>query len=596
MTAPCVINAGTIIEDFAAVTGWTQDSTLYAPALSHLSLTDGGHSVSVQPKIAAAIVTGYMEKTIALDASALSSCMVLDLWAGEDNAILFTNGARVTITLSSTADYSKNFSWQSGYLSSGWNRLMVGDTMWTNTGTDSWANTMIRLRIGITTYYSGQIATLVFDQLRGGVINTPVVIWQFDDCYASQYTEAFPYLEANNMQGTLFPIVDQMDTTGYLTTAQIKEMHAAGWYVGNHTNSHTNLRTLSDDGILDELETAQNWLQSNGLGNPGHITYPGSNHDARVVGIVKDAGYLTAAIAGTNAAQPIVNPYEIVVRQLAYTTSLATAKTYIDDAIDAGACVHILLHDILATADSSLEWTIDDFEDLVDYVATKVAAGLITPMTRDEWYAFATDDAADLALFTVAEARAFANAVLANTTDYATAAITDKADEILERFERRCGVRFVPASVTETLSGDGTSTLYLGQHNPVLERPRRPVVVSAVTVDGTALTATELLEVFCDCDGMMHRNGSYWPATEPHNVVVTYTVGWATVPYEIKRAALMVCVNEMPTNNWSDRATSVSDGVLNAQLLTEGVRGAVSSIPAVNDTLKTYDERGLGIA
>jgi hypothetical protein len=199
-------------------------------------------------------------------------------------------------------------------------------------------------------------------------------------------------------------------------------------------------------------------------------------------------------------------------------------------------------------------------------------------------------------LFTLAEARAFDKLQLANATDYPAATIYAKADEIAERFERICGVAFLPKLYVEYLSGDGTATMLLSAHNPLAESAPRPVEMYAVTVDGTALTATELASVYADTGGLTHYVGGPWSTASPHNIKAKYYAGWSVVPFDIKRAALIVAVNELPPDNISDRVTSFSDGSANYQMVTAGVRGAATSLPEVNAILQRYNETRPGIA
>ena len=66
---------------------------------------------------------------------------------------------------------------------------------------------------------------------EGDLPDRPVLI-TFDDGYVDNYEEAYPILKKYNMRGTIFLIINLMDTPGYLTWDQVKEMAADGMEFG----------------------------------------------------------------------------------------------------------------------------------------------------------------------------------------------------------------------------------------------------------------------------------------------------------------------------------------------------------------------------
>ena len=199
------------------------------------------------------------------------------------------------------------------------------------------------------------------------------------------------------------------------------------------------------------------------------------------------------------------------------------------------------------------------------------------------------------ALFTEAEARAFDKGQLADEIAYPTADITAKEAEIREWLTKVCGVDLIPTTHADELqSGDGTATL-------LLNWPRVQSVTAASTRSGTtwtALTAAELALVVVDPDGtgMLYRDGAYWPAGVG-NVKVTYKAGYTAVPALIKRAALMICVNELPASNAPWDASSYEAGGVSWSLARgDGYQGNWSSIPDVMKAIRAHSYSTSGIA
>ncbi len=200
---------------------------------------------------------------------------------------------------------------------------------------------------------------------------------------------------------------------------------------------------------------------------------------------------------------------------------------------------------------------------------------------------------APTALFTVAEARAFDKAQLTSVTKYPSADIIAKEAEIRAFFTAACGVDFIPTVHTDEYhDGAGTETL-------LLDWPRPTAISAASTRSGTtwtAFTAAELAALQAYKTGRVYFDGGTWSAGQ-NNIKVTYTAGHATVPDLIKRAALRVCVQEMPSSNVSLAAESANEGGMTVTFgRGDGYAGNWHRDADVVKALRLYDERSPGIA
>ena len=183
-------------------------------------------------------------------------------------------------------------------------------------------------------------------------------------------------------------------------------------------------------------------------------------------------------------------------------------------------------------------------------------------------------------LFTVADARAMSP--LADTSKYPTAKIEAVRTLVEEAIEDACGVAFVPRYRRETLSGTGLQDL-------PLSRARIRSVRSA-SVDGTALTSTELAEL--DIHSARYLNWSNYWDTGYGNVIVGYEHGFDYPPARIARAALLLAKRWLVDGPIDDRATSLvtEDGTFS--LTTPGIRGAMFDLPEVNAAIEEYSYAG----
>ena len=196
-------------------------------------------------------------------------------------------------------------------------------------------------------------------------------------------------------------------------------------------------------------------------------------------------------------------------------------------------------------------------------------------------------------LFTVAEARAFDKLQLESVDDFSDAVIVAKEAEIREFLCQTCGVDFVPTVHTDEHQ-DG-----LGSSSVLLDWPLPTSIAAASTRGGTtwtALTTDELAALQLYDTGEVLWDCGYWPAGR-NNVKLTYTAGHATVPDEIKRAALLVAVTELPTSNVPFSAESYDAGGMSVSFAQgDGFNDNWSRIAEVRRAMRLYSRKLPGVA
>lgn len=224
----------------------------------------------------------------------------------------------------------------------------------------------------------------------------PLVAITFDDGWASQQ-QAFEYAAARGVNVTSYIVSDWIGTANYLTAAQIVAMDAAGWDIGNHTTDHTRLTDLPDQATMEaHLSGCKSFLDGLGLTRASaHAAYPwgsylGGDNGATTYAAMAAAGMLTGRTTSgqlfdvwdymTNA------PYRVPSYIIDASTSLATAKGYIDAAIANQQVVCLYLHNFTSGTPTVNEWTYADWEALIDYIVTT----RIPALTISQLYALGT--------------------------------------------------------------------------------------------------------------------------------------------------------------------------------------------------------------
>ncbi|HIV85629.1 MAG TPA: polysaccharide deacetylase family protein [Candidatus Monoglobus merdigallinarum] len=140
-------------------------------------------------------------------------------------------------------------------------------------------------------------------------VSKPVIL-TFDDGYEDNYTELFPLLKEYNVKATIFVVSSYVDTEGYLSSAQIREMVDSGLVsVQSHTSGHVELTGLGKEELQEELRRSCAELAKITGRNVTAISYPGGYYNSDVIEEVER--YFTYAYAIDTNKYSKSNHYEI---------------------------------------------------------------------------------------------------------------------------------------------------------------------------------------------------------------------------------------------------------------------------------------------
>ena len=94
----------------------------------------------------------------------------------------------------------------------------------------------------------------------------PIVI-SFDDGRLDIYETAFPIMQAHDFQGIFYIISGGLGDEGLVGVDELKEMAAAGWEIGSHSNSHADLSKIGGAASYREVVLSRYMLEE-ALGVP----------------------------------------------------------------------------------------------------------------------------------------------------------------------------------------------------------------------------------------------------------------------------------------------------------------------------------------
>lgn len=349
-----------LLEDFEAVDDWTAANGSVAANTTAGQFRTGTQSIKLTTDAAA---TATMTKTVSW--AGLGSYEWIGFWFYMHDIVAnYAKFTSITFSISSTADFSKSFSYTltpngtpNGLLAwpygNPWLVYRVPLTSFTNNGSESWSNTMIRIRFTLVS--SSGVVEVSFDDLEAGYKRIASVLFRHDGPYDQVVTTGASNLHYQyGMRGDLYigmqPVISA--ASHRQTPTMIKRLYDEGWCVGSY--HYGSIGTTH--GMGDYTLAQQEWFWGNlfpwirtVLNCPGgerHCTFSGAatlmnNADsptalANIQGLTALGGY--GSDRGSSFPSPYLPPGDLtnIEFRIMGTTTLANAKAMIDSVIARG--------------------------------------------------------------------------------------------------------------------------------------------------------------------------------------------------------------------------------------------------------------------
>lgn len=271
-------------------------------------------------------------------------------------------------------------------------------------GSPSWLTDFTRIR-HLPSTGNGSTGIIYFDQHYYDGYQHPVIPWIFEGAAGTHYSVVFAAFTAFGLTGTLAIPTGLVDTSTFLTTAQIDEMYAAGWDVIHMSDTTTALTGLSVAASEARLGTAETFMTTKGwTRTPKVIALPGisfTTHrsDANLITALTNRGYFAAinkwsdGTSGvTTNAQSIdphygisLNPYRVPAWRAENPDTLAEHRLHYGAAI-AGGGPRIFRTGGIEAAPSSGEMASADFATMLGELAIKHHANTLSVLTWRKFY------------------------------------------------------------------------------------------------------------------------------------------------------------------------------------------------------------------
>jgi peptidoglycan/xylan/chitin deacetylase (PgdA/CDA1 family) len=133
----------------------------------------------------------------------------------------------------------------------------------------------------------------------------------FDDGCETDLLSAAPVLKQLGFGATFYVVAGWIGKPGFLSAAQIRELHDAGFEIGCHSMTHPYLSDLDEAGLHREIGEAKDTIEQLLGGRIEHFSCPGGRSDHRAIRIAKQAGFETVATSVPRANRPSTNPFSL---------------------------------------------------------------------------------------------------------------------------------------------------------------------------------------------------------------------------------------------------------------------------------------------
>lgn len=176
----------------------------------------------------------------------------------------------------------------------------------------------------------------------------PLLSLTFDDGFATNSSIVVPKLQQYSMTGTFYLAPGLLDTAGYLTSAEVSALAAAGMEIGAHTMTHRDLTTLTPSARLAELTDSKARLEAL-IGQP--VTAFASPFGSYDPPTLIDVRATFSSHRTTNEGYNLrtrIDPYQIVRKGVFSTTTAADVTTWCQEATVQGGWLVLVYHELSA--------------------------------------------------------------------------------------------------------------------------------------------------------------------------------------------------------------------------------------------------------
>lgn len=161
-------------------------------------------------------------------------------------------------------------------------------------------------RLGCQTITLSQMRQAI---LSGAELPPHAVILTFDDGNEDNFTYAFPIMQRYGFTGTAYLVANRIGSEGFLSRAELREMIAAGWEIGSHSMTHSDLTLLDRSEWRREILDSRLKLERELDVEVESFAYPFGSFIPDLAGVIEKFGYHTGMGLGKSDVHDIGTIY-----------------------------------------------------------------------------------------------------------------------------------------------------------------------------------------------------------------------------------------------------------------------------------------------
>ncbi len=242
-----------------------------------------------------------------------------------------------------------------------WTEVHLPRSAFKAEGTPSWSNITCVAFVAWST--NGGTPTVSFNHLTHHPQGSRgVVSISFDDGWSSNYSAA-TIMDEFGLVGTSYIVPSLIGTPGFMTLAEVNDLHDRGWFIGGHSDAP--LTAMTDAQIESDVSSTASWLRGYRGGNL--YAYANGAVNARVSSLVRM--YFAAGRTINPANQPMNYVSEYGVQAMSVYSTQSDSEVYglIDAAVANGEWCNIVMHRV-DTSGTEIAWTPTRFRNLCSYI------------------------------------------------------------------------------------------------------------------------------------------------------------------------------------------------------------------------------------
>ena len=141
--------------------------------------------------------------------------------------------------------------------------------------------------------------------------SAPAVAITVDDGCETDLLAIAPVLKQFGYGASFYVVTGWIGKPGFLSLAQLRELHDLGFEIGCHSMTHPYLSDLDEAGLRREIADSKSALEQMLGSSIEHFSFPGGRGDARAVQVAREAGYKTVATSLPRANTPATDRFAL---------------------------------------------------------------------------------------------------------------------------------------------------------------------------------------------------------------------------------------------------------------------------------------------